>query len=335
MNMARIRIDDLPVAEDLTPEQEALLQGAGLKSFRPSLEGLEDRFMPAVVSALVDVKVGEGENASTVRTLKITGDETQNKVTVSQRAGDVAKGEAARVVVVTGTHVLGGNQGPLHREIYDASKIDEIVFDGGGTSKTGAGQDTFTNKTGFDHYVSTDVADKTFEGMSQNSNFQLSSTDLDAKGRLRNTSASEGGNIAPTLQLPDAPTSTKSWALTMEDRSAAKPGYKGKFTHWVVSNIPAGTRELKMVTKVDGDGKAYTELQAFGEDKKLIGTVSQAMPYEGPNPRDGKPHTYVFTLYALGQGYNAPDTVPTQQQLLTAMEGHILGQTSLQTSYSK
>jgi hypothetical protein len=41
--MARIRIDDLPVAEDLTPEQEALIQGAGLKSFRPSLEVLEGR----------------------------------------------------------------------------------------------------------------------------------------------------------------------------------------------------------------------------------------------------------------------------------------------------
>jgi hypothetical protein len=43
--MARIRIDDLPVAEHLTPEQEALIQGAGLKSFRPTLEALEDRQM--------------------------------------------------------------------------------------------------------------------------------------------------------------------------------------------------------------------------------------------------------------------------------------------------
>jgi hypothetical protein len=41
--MARIRIEDLPVAEDLTAEQEELIQGAGPKSFRPKLEGLEDR----------------------------------------------------------------------------------------------------------------------------------------------------------------------------------------------------------------------------------------------------------------------------------------------------
>ena len=41
--MARIRIEDQPVAEDLTAEQEELIVGAGLKSFRPTLEGLEDR----------------------------------------------------------------------------------------------------------------------------------------------------------------------------------------------------------------------------------------------------------------------------------------------------
>ena len=43
--MTRVRIDDLPVAEDLTPEQEELILGAGLKSFRPSLESLETREM--------------------------------------------------------------------------------------------------------------------------------------------------------------------------------------------------------------------------------------------------------------------------------------------------
>ena len=46
--MARIKIEDLPVAENLTPEQEALIEGAGLRPFRPTLEGLEDRqFMDA------------------------------------------------------------------------------------------------------------------------------------------------------------------------------------------------------------------------------------------------------------------------------------------------
>src|SRR5262245_55252980 len=43
--MARITIKDLPVAENLTPEQEELIQGAGPRSFRPTFEALEGREM--------------------------------------------------------------------------------------------------------------------------------------------------------------------------------------------------------------------------------------------------------------------------------------------------
>jgi hypothetical protein len=50
--MARIRIDDLPPAEGLAPEQEERLAGAGLKSFRPTLEGLEAREVPATLDPL-------------------------------------------------------------------------------------------------------------------------------------------------------------------------------------------------------------------------------------------------------------------------------------------
>ncbi len=45
--MSRIRIEDLPLGENLTPEEEALILGAGRQSFRPSLESLENREVPA------------------------------------------------------------------------------------------------------------------------------------------------------------------------------------------------------------------------------------------------------------------------------------------------
>jgi hypothetical protein len=44
--MARIDVNDLPAAQGLPAEQEELIQGAGLRPFRPTLEGLEDRQMP-------------------------------------------------------------------------------------------------------------------------------------------------------------------------------------------------------------------------------------------------------------------------------------------------
>jgi hypothetical protein len=43
--MARIKIEDLPVVENLTPEEEELIFGAGRRSFRPMLESLENREM--------------------------------------------------------------------------------------------------------------------------------------------------------------------------------------------------------------------------------------------------------------------------------------------------
>ena len=45
--MARIHINDLPPIENLTPEQEEQILGAGRKSFRPMLESLENREMYA------------------------------------------------------------------------------------------------------------------------------------------------------------------------------------------------------------------------------------------------------------------------------------------------
>src|SRR5262245_2882267 len=56
--MARIRIDDLPVTETLTAEQEALIEGAGLRSFKPSFEALEDRQMMSAnpIGALAQLK---------------------------------------------------------------------------------------------------------------------------------------------------------------------------------------------------------------------------------------------------------------------------------------
>src|SRR5262245_60767958 len=46
--MARIHIKDLPVAENLSPEERERLFGAGRASFRPSIESLEGREMYAV-----------------------------------------------------------------------------------------------------------------------------------------------------------------------------------------------------------------------------------------------------------------------------------------------
>jgi hypothetical protein len=110
--MARIHIDDLPVAENLTPEQEALLLGAGLRPFRPSLEHLETREVPTVTPVL---------GADGVLTIQGTAANDRAHVSIQ---GD-------QVVAVINTERLS----------VKATDVKEIVFHGG------AGDDTFYNFT--------------------------------------------------------------------------------------------------------------------------------------------------------------------------------------------
>jgi hypothetical protein len=114
--MARIRIDDLPVTENLTPEQEELIQGAGLKSFRPTLEALEDRLLMAGSVALADTGV-----------LNIQGDARRNEVSVIQVAGENGPRVAVEIDKISYS--------------FDATKVKSIEFRGA------AGDDSFTNNT--------------------------------------------------------------------------------------------------------------------------------------------------------------------------------------------
>jgi RTX calcium-binding nonapeptide repeat (4 copies) len=116
--MARIRIDDLPVAEDLTPEQEALIQGAGLKSFRPSLEALEDRQLMAAgitLAAATGVLTIEGSNAAERADVKVVND-------------------------VSGSRMVQATLN-FRNQRFAATQVKAIVFRGEG------GNDTFTNYT--------------------------------------------------------------------------------------------------------------------------------------------------------------------------------------------
>ncbi|HEY7154958.1 MAG TPA: hypothetical protein VH575_13430 [Gemmataceae bacterium] len=118
--MSRIRIDDLPVAETLTPEQEELIQGAGLKFFRPTLEALEDRLMMAgniTFSAADGVVTIKGTDAVDTAEVRIVSDSTTNNI--------------PKVEVV-------------HNDItqrFEVGQVKSILFLGEG------GDDSFTNHT--------------------------------------------------------------------------------------------------------------------------------------------------------------------------------------------
>ena len=93
--MAHIRIDNLPAAEGLTSEQEALIQGAGLKPFRPTLEGLETR---EVMSANLGSPLGVPPPVAQTATTDDSGRwsvsvATAGQYTVSVDQGSLPKGQ--------------------------------------------------------------------------------------------------------------------------------------------------------------------------------------------------------------------------------------------------
>lgn len=105
-----------------------------------------------------------------------------------------------------------------------------------------------------------------------------------------------GGNISPELEWRNAPKDTKSFVLTMYDPDA--PTGCG-FWHWNVFNIPADAASLKENISgrfVDGEKELLN-------DAGLRGFIG-AFP-----PKGDKPHRYIFTLYALNDRLDLPETV--------------------------
>jgi Raf kinase inhibitor-like YbhB/YbcL family protein len=97
----------------------------------------------------------------------------------------------------------------------------------------------------------------------------------------------DGDDISPRLTWSGSPGGTVSYALVCEDPDAPS----GTFVHWLAWNIPADRHELPdsfpKVASVTAGGIAQGE-NGFGR-----------VGWSGPKPPPGKPHRYVFHLFAL------------------------------------
>ncbi len=131
----------------------------------------------------------------------------------------------------------------------------------------------------------------------------------------------EGGDVSPPLSWTGAPAGTRSFALICDDPDAPT----GTWVHWVIFNVPAGTKELpenvvKMETAAQPAGARQGE-----NDFKRVG-------YGGPCPPRGHGvHHYHFKLYAL---LNLPPR-STKQQVEMMMRGHVLAAAELIGTYQR
>ncbi|UYZ90450.1 YbhB/YbcL family Raf kinase inhibitor-like protein [Moraxella bovis] len=129
-----------------------------------------------------------------------------------------------------------------------------------------------------------------------------------------------GNNISPNLKWQNAPKDTKSFVLTMYDPDA--PTGSG-FWHWNAFNIPAEWNELPK-GKSNDFGNGVLELK---NDAGLDGFIG-AFP-----PKGDKPHRYIFTLYALNEMLDLPNTI-SPAVLGFNLNGKVLATASLTAYYS-
>jgi Raf kinase inhibitor-like YbhB/YbcL family protein len=126
-----------------------------------------------------------------------------------------------------------------------------------------------------------------------------------------------GANHSPSLDWSGVPAGTKSFALILRDPDAP---VAGGFIHWVVYDVPASTKQLA--------GDATQQAGQAG-----LTTTGKAA-YYGPCPPPGKPHHYIFTLYALDVPRLALGAAFSGSEARQAMQGHVLAQATLSGVYS-
>lgn len=154
-------------------------------------------------------------------------------------------------------------------------------------------------------------------------NFTLKSNTLRGQGTMKmmfNGMHCTGNNVSPQLYWEEAPTNTKSFAVTIHDPKA--PTLSG-WWHWVVFNIPPDVNELK-----EGAGDVSKDIAPKGaiQSKTDFGMNG----YGGPCPPENDPaHPYTVTVYALDIEDLGLDKEAGPAMVSFNLEQHVIAKASL------
>lgn len=149
---------------------------------------------------------------------------------------------------------------------------------------------------------------------------KMKSAAFEEGGMIPKKYTCDGMDISPPLVWEEVPSGTKILALISDDPDAPM----GTWVHWVIYNLPSTTRELP--ENVPSQKVLENGAKQGTNDFRKIG-------YGGPCPPGGT-HRYYFKLYALDKELNL-DPGMTKNQLIKAMEGHILAQGQLMGKYKR
>ena len=131
--------------------------------------------------------------------------------------------------------------------------------------------------------------------------------------------ACDGDKVNPALGFSGVPPTAKSLALIIDDPDVPKTMIpSGEFVHWLVWDIAPTSKGLP-----EADPTAAT--------KGLNGTGKPGYVPMCPPDRE---HRYFFRLFALDKMLGDAK-IANKADLMTAMQGHIVGQAVLMGRYEK
>jgi Raf kinase inhibitor-like YbhB/YbcL family protein len=131
-----------------------------------------------------------------------------------------------------------------------------------------------------------------------------------------------GKNISVPLSWKNVPSRTKSFALSMVDPHPVAQNW----VHWLIINIPVSAVSIEEGASRKKMPPGTVELQSsFGD-----------VGYGGPQPPKGTgDHPYVFTLYALNVEKLNLGVNTSLAAFKKALEGKVLGSTTLTGKYGR
>jgi Raf kinase inhibitor-like YbhB/YbcL family protein len=147
------------------------------------------------------------------------------------------------------------------------------------------------------------------------------SDSFNSGGTIPRQFSCQGENVSFPLSWSNVPAGTQTIAILMQDLDTPRPG----FTHWILYNIPPGSREIPGSITTDPvlpDGSV--------QGRNDAGTIG----YTGPCPPAGKPHRYVITVYALDRSLGGSRALD-RSEFDTAINGAVIGQGNLSGTYER
>jgi Raf kinase inhibitor-like YbhB/YbcL family protein len=137
----------------------------------------------------------------------------------------------------------------------------------------------------------------------------------------------DGRNMSPPLTWRNVPSGTRQLAVICEDPDAGNPP---PFVHWVIYKIPATAKGVPENIPFEPGAAMPSEIAGA-----IQGISGFRRPiYRGPAPPPGKVHHYHFIVYALGADLDLKPGL-TRGELLTAIQGHVIGQGELVATYER